>query len=162
MSNFTFFHNVFYAICILKSFKSHISVVVCSFFEFGTVSKWCFRERVKSLGNALISDSYSGIYSCISCCNDSQVFIKMKANYMEEVINCEKTYWKFILSEYMYGQNLKSYFDFALFSPYPNRSIEYMGFSTVFKNISVISRWAEHLSILSWSSFNPFPHNDTF
>ena len=26
-----------------------MSVVVCSFFEFGTVSKWCIRERVNSL-----------------------------------------------------------------------------------------------------------------
>ena len=25
----------------------HVLVVVCSFFEFGTVSKWCIRERVK-------------------------------------------------------------------------------------------------------------------
>ena len=41
MSNFTFFHNVFYAISILKSFNRHITVVVCSFFEFGLVSKWC-------------------------------------------------------------------------------------------------------------------------
>ena len=41
MSNFTFFHNVFYAICILKPVNSHISVIFCSFFEFGTVSKWC-------------------------------------------------------------------------------------------------------------------------
>ena len=41
MSNFTFFHNVFYAICVLKFFNSHISFVICSFFEFGTVSKWC-------------------------------------------------------------------------------------------------------------------------
>ena len=48
MSNFTIFHNVFYAICILKSFNSRISVVVCSFFEFGTVSKWYIREMVKS------------------------------------------------------------------------------------------------------------------
>ena len=48
MSNFTFFHKVFYAICILKSFNSHISDVVCCFFEFGTVSKWCIRVRVKS------------------------------------------------------------------------------------------------------------------
>ena len=46
ISNFTFFHNVFYAICILKSF-SHISAVVCSFFEFGMISIWCTRERVK-------------------------------------------------------------------------------------------------------------------
>ena len=38
-----FSHNVFYAICILKFFNSHISVVVCSFFEFGTVSKWFIR-----------------------------------------------------------------------------------------------------------------------
>ena len=47
MSNFTFFHNVFYAICIFKSFKNHISVIVSRFFEFGTVSKWCIREMLK-------------------------------------------------------------------------------------------------------------------
>ena len=44
MSNFTFIHNVFYAICISKSFNSKISVVICSFFEFETVSKWYIRE----------------------------------------------------------------------------------------------------------------------
>ena len=38
-----FLHNL-----ILKSFHSHISVVVCSFFEFGMVSKWCIRECVKN------------------------------------------------------------------------------------------------------------------
>ena len=43
MSNFTFYHNVFDAICILKSFNSHISAV----FKFGTVSKWCNRQWVK-------------------------------------------------------------------------------------------------------------------
>ena len=48
MSNFTFFHNVFYAICILQSFYSYISVVVCSFFESGMVSKWCIREWLSS------------------------------------------------------------------------------------------------------------------
>ena len=37
----------FYIICILKSFDSHISVVVCSFAEFGTVSKWYIGEWVK-------------------------------------------------------------------------------------------------------------------
>ena len=47
MSNFTVFHNVFYVICILKSFNSHISFLVYSFYEFGTVSKWCIREWVK-------------------------------------------------------------------------------------------------------------------
>ena len=47
MSNFTFFHNVFYAICMLKSFNGHISFVICCFFEFGTVSKWCIRDWVK-------------------------------------------------------------------------------------------------------------------
>ena len=30
----------------LKFFNSHISVYVCSFFEFEAVSKWCIRERV--------------------------------------------------------------------------------------------------------------------
>ena len=46
MSNFTFIHNVFYAICI---FKSNISVVVRSFFEFGTVSRWCIMELGKKI-----------------------------------------------------------------------------------------------------------------
>ena len=36
MSSFTFIHNVFYAVCILKSCNNHISVVLCSFFEFQT------------------------------------------------------------------------------------------------------------------------------
>ena len=49
MSIFTFFNNVFYAIFVIKSFNSHISVVVFSFFEFGTVSKWSIREWVKDL-----------------------------------------------------------------------------------------------------------------
>ena len=47
------FNLVVYAICILKSFNSHISVVVCSFFEFGTVSKWCIRDWVKVVKNLL-------------------------------------------------------------------------------------------------------------
>ena len=41
MSNFTFFHNFFCAIWILKSLNSHISVFIRSFFEFWMVSKWC-------------------------------------------------------------------------------------------------------------------------
>ena len=57
MSNFTFYHYVFYAICILKSFNSHISVAICSFFEFGTVSKWCIREWVKTSYNQSVSQS---------------------------------------------------------------------------------------------------------
>ena len=49
-SNFTFFHSVFYAICLRKSFYIHISVVICRFFEFGMVSKWrTFREWIKVL-----------------------------------------------------------------------------------------------------------------
>ena len=37
----------------LKSLNNHIAVVVCSFFEFGMVSKWCIREWVKSTNAAL-------------------------------------------------------------------------------------------------------------
>ena len=48
MSNFTFFHNVFYTICILKSSNSHISAVVCSFLEFRV------RSQNGVLGNGLI------------------------------------------------------------------------------------------------------------
>ena len=51
MSNFTFFHNVFYAICILKSFKSYISLAVCRFFKFEMVSKWWMMEWVKPFPN---------------------------------------------------------------------------------------------------------------
>ena len=47
LSNFLFFQNVFFAIYILKSFNSHISVVICIFFEFETAPKWCIREWVK-------------------------------------------------------------------------------------------------------------------
>ena len=58
MSNFTFSHNVFYGISVLKSVSSHISVVVCSFFEFGTVSKWCIREWVMKQMNHKVVLSY--------------------------------------------------------------------------------------------------------
>ena len=51
MSYFTFFHNVFYATCTLKSFNSHIYVVVFSLFEFGMVSKWCIRESFSIIKN---------------------------------------------------------------------------------------------------------------
>ena len=35
------------SICILKSFISHISIVVYSFFEFWTITKWGIKEWVK-------------------------------------------------------------------------------------------------------------------
>ena len=43
MSNFTFFHNVFYAICILKFFTSHISASL----NFEWSQKWSIREWVQ-------------------------------------------------------------------------------------------------------------------
>ena len=49
MSSYTCFHIDFYVICILKFFDHHISVVVGSFFEFGTVSKWCIRKWVNDV-----------------------------------------------------------------------------------------------------------------
>ena len=52
MSKFTFFHNVFYAICIFKSFHSHISVVVCSFFEFGAISKWYIQKWINVMSRS--------------------------------------------------------------------------------------------------------------
>ena len=55
MSNFTFFHNVFYAICIFKSFNSHISDVACGYFEFGTDSKLCIREWVNDSSQIHVS-----------------------------------------------------------------------------------------------------------
>ena len=47
LSNFTFFHNVFYVICFVKSFNSYISVVACRVLEYGMVSKWFIGEWVK-------------------------------------------------------------------------------------------------------------------
>ena len=44
---FHLFPQCFLCNMYLKILKSNISVVVCSFFEFGTVSKWCVREWVK-------------------------------------------------------------------------------------------------------------------
>ena len=48
---FWFIPQCFHAICTLKSFNSHISVVVCNFFEFGTVSKCnaCHGAAARSL-----------------------------------------------------------------------------------------------------------------
>ena len=57
-SNLSFSHSVFKRLelqtrknqsLFWERVNSHISVtvVVCSFFVFGTVSKWCIRERVK-------------------------------------------------------------------------------------------------------------------
>ena len=51
----------FYAKCILKSFNSHISVVVCSFFEFGTVSKWCISEWVNPAVMTIIINPWNKI-----------------------------------------------------------------------------------------------------
>ena len=62
MSNFTFSHNVFYAICILESFNSHILVVVCSFLEFETVSKWCIRERVNRRVTTHVKQTQASVY----------------------------------------------------------------------------------------------------
>ena len=67
MSNFTFFHNDYYAITILKSFDSHISVVVCSFFEFGAVPKWCIGEWVKGKGLAYLAKN-EGVIEKINDC----------------------------------------------------------------------------------------------
>ena len=37
------------AICISKSFNSHMSIIACSFFEFGMVSKWYLGNGLKRL-----------------------------------------------------------------------------------------------------------------
>ena len=64
MSNFTLFHNILYANCFLKSFNSQISVVVCSFFEFRTVSKWYIREWVSSLSHNKLLDLSKNESNC--------------------------------------------------------------------------------------------------
>ena len=47
MSNFTFFHNVFYAICILKSFNSPISVVVSGSLNLGRSQNGVLRNGLR-------------------------------------------------------------------------------------------------------------------
>ena len=70
VSDFTFFHNVFYAICNLKSFNSHISVVFCSFFEFATISKLCIWEWVNRLKKiSLASTLYEYFKECMKIHN---------------------------------------------------------------------------------------------
>ena len=71
LNNFTFFHNVFYAICILRFFNSHISVFVCSFFEFGMVSKWC--RSIRELLNPFPQNDALKIYSCRKHCEKGEI-----------------------------------------------------------------------------------------
>ena len=44
---FHLFPQCFLCNLYLKNFNSHISFVVCSCFEFGTISKWCIRNGLK-------------------------------------------------------------------------------------------------------------------
>ena len=69
ISNFTLFHNVFYPISILKSFDSHIWVVVCSFVEFWMVSKWFIRKWVHSC--------YCSLVQIESICRDTFIVAQM-------------------------------------------------------------------------------------
>ena len=69
MSNFTFFLNVSYPICILKSFNSYISVVVCSFFEDGGSLKivWSSlkveKEKISPFCTIFQKLSFSGLFN---------------------------------------------------------------------------------------------------
>ena len=67
LSNFTFLHNVFYVICNLKSFNSHISVVICSFFEYGAVSKWYIREWINLTRLNIPMDAMDPLSDCTFC-----------------------------------------------------------------------------------------------
>ena len=58
MSNFTFFHNVFYAILSFKSFNSHILVVIFSLFNLG-------RSQNGVLGNWLNKAIYTLCYCSV-------------------------------------------------------------------------------------------------
>ena len=55
MTNFTFFHNVFYAIYILKSFNSHISVsvLVLTSLNLGRSQNGVFGKGLKRIENIL-------------------------------------------------------------------------------------------------------------
>ena len=59
MNNFTCF-----AIGIMKFFNSHVSVVVCSFFEFGTVSKLSIREWVNDPVKEAIGKGFRKSTNC--------------------------------------------------------------------------------------------------
>ena len=58
-----------YAICILESFNSHISVVICSFFEFEAVSKWCIMELVKNFLKATFQLSFTASLNLVQSQN---------------------------------------------------------------------------------------------
>ena len=85
LSNFTFSHNVFYTICILKSFNSNISVVVCSFLKFGTVSKWSIRKWVKRL---------TACYCLVKC---QAIFLVIKLSFFYKVLYSIKNIFTLIL-----------------------------------------------------------------
>ena len=53
--HFTFFHDVFYTICILKSFDSHISVVISASLNLG-------QSQNGVLGNGLNSSTYLSLF----------------------------------------------------------------------------------------------------
>ena len=90
MSNFTFFCNVFYGICILKSYDSHISIVICSFLEFGTVSKCNIRECVNTKAAKCDSPRFSKQYDLtLSQMTKSLDEIKLKA-HADDKLNVAK------------------------------------------------------------------------
>ena len=63
MSNFTFSHNVFYAICILKSFNSHILMLSAASLNLR-------RSQNGVLGNGLnISAYYAVLWGFMLVCN---------------------------------------------------------------------------------------------
>ena len=116
MSNFTFFQNAFYAICILKSFRSHISVGICSFFEFGTVSKWCIREWVYSLPHNKSVD-----LSKSKGCEEVNLYMatvnESLFDRLENTVGIRRKCWLPVFSPFptMFSKDLFGYQSFPLF-----------------------------------------------
>ena len=62
--------------------SSHISVVICSFFELGMISKWCTWEWVKALGKWGLPNQLTIYFMPIaSACNHATGSLQFRANY---------------------------------------------------------------------------------
>ena len=68
MSNFTFFHNVFFALYILKYFNSHISVLVCS---YGLKRENIMVTRIFSFSHSVFKSIFpQKMNNCVICTNE--------------------------------------------------------------------------------------------
>ena len=64
--------------------SSHISVVICSFFELGMISKWCTWEWVKALGKWGLPNQLTIYFMPIaSACNHATGSLQFRAHFYD-------------------------------------------------------------------------------